>query len=206
MLFLCTSPLQTRAEHRSKTSRQHARSSVAPELTGARVFAQVDRQGDSDIQIRRKGRERQNSDVEQKRRRRHLEQFRVRKLLQLLNLSEDREKAFLTSFRQLRKEVHKERMTRRKLMKQLKRALRQSDSDDATVYEIFSGIKLSRESEERIRATFMERSKELLSAREFGRLMLFQEQFDAQLLGKLGNRRRQSATQKTIQAPVKDSI
>lgn len=128
--------------------------------------------------------------VERQRRRSYFEQFRVRKIQEFLELSEDQKEAFIKSFRQLRKEMVMAHKSRQELMKQLKKAIRKSGSSESQIYEIFAGIKLSRETEEQIRSRFMDRSKTLLSARQFGMLVLFQEQFDAQILGKLGERRR----------------
>lgn len=128
--------------------------------------------------------------IERQRRRSYFEQFRVRKIQEFLELSEDQKEAFIKSFRQLRKEMVMAHKSRQELMKQLKKAIRKSGSSESQIYEIFAGIKLSRETEEQIRSRFMDRSKTLLSARQFGMLVLFQEQFDAQILGKLGERRR----------------
>lgn len=128
--------------------------------------------------------------IERQRRRSYFEQFRVRKIQEFLELSEDQKEAFIKSFRQLRKEMVMAYKSRQELMKQLKKAIRKSGSSESQIYEIFAGIKLSRETEEQIRSRFMDRSKTLLSARQFGMLVLFQEQFDAQILGKLGERRR----------------
>lgn len=128
--------------------------------------------------------------IERQRRRSYFEQFRVRKIQEFLELSEDQKEAFIKSFRQLRKEMVMAHKSRQELMKQLKKAIRKPGSSESQIYEIFAGIKLSRETEEQIRSRFMDRSKTLLSARQFGMLVLFQEQFDAQILGKLGERRR----------------
>jgi len=130
------------------------------------------------------------SDKERSRRRRHLEQFRLLKLLEFLDLSEEQEDGFIKSFRKLRRGMVKERKDRHSLMRQLKKAVGKDGTKKSMVYDIFSELKEGRNQEEQNRAAFMERSKVLLSAKQFGRLILFQEQFDAQLLGKLGERGR----------------
>jgi hypothetical protein len=117
--------------------------------------------------------------------RKHLEQFRMLELLKLLDLEEDQEVPFLTAFKDLRTQQRRLQKEKQELLAKLEERLRSESIDDEEIHETIGDIlALGREKVE-IEEGFIENARKILSAEQLGKFVVFQEQFEFELLKKL---------------------
>ncbi|MBU8932564.1 MAG: hypothetical protein KOO62_01020 [candidate division Zixibacteria bacterium] len=115
-------------------------------------------------------------------RRKHIEQLRLLKLLELLDLSPDQETQFIVAFRQFRKGLRGIHRARVEIIDQLATGLKDNSLAPKNIYEFIANLeKLA--VERRIQdKTFIEKARELLDARQLGKLVIFQERFEQALI------------------------
>ncbi len=114
---------------------------------------------------------------------RHIEQFRILKLLELLDLQEDQELEFIVVFRSMRRQagqLHTQRMDR---VEKLAKGLRTETITDDEIGLLIRDIKEFSDEEDRVRDRFLSETASILSAAQMGRLVVFQVRFEAELLG-----------------------
>jgi len=118
-------------------------------------------------------------------RRKHLEQFRTLRLLELLDLGEDQEIEFLTAFRSIRR-THKELdEEKRALLEKLSEDLAAGGVDESMMEEALEGYFRIEERRRQVHMQFLDKMKNLLEPAQLGKFLLFQERFEKQLLEKV---------------------
>jgi len=117
--------------------------------------------------------------------RRHVEQFRMLKLLELLELGEDQEVDFLIAFkadRARRGEIHEARET---LVTELADGLREGTIQDDRIFQLANEMEQLKAAYGEAAQQFLYVSRKILTPAQFGRLVVFQERFEFELLDKI---------------------
>ncbi|HWR83701.1 MAG TPA: hypothetical protein VN285_10380 [Candidatus Deferrimicrobium sp.] len=159
--------------------------------------ADTDRRGQGPGQGRGLGSGRQNREFGK-----HIEQFRLLKLLELLDLREDQEVAFIAAFRSMRRQqrvVHEEK---RAAVEQLTRELHSQPPSDDRVNQLVQHVLDVNARERQVMAEFIEQARRILTPSQLGRLIVFHERFEFELLEAVrGFRERQLPVTDTPPGP-----
>lgn len=116
---------------------------------------------------------------------RHLEQLRLLKMLEVLELSEGQEVAFVTLFHGFREEMRRLQEENREVVTQLADGLAEDTLDDATIEGLIDRVhELKRQQFEHLNE-LMEESEQILTPCQRGKLVVFHERFEAEMLKKL---------------------
>jgi Spy/CpxP family protein refolding chaperone len=116
---------------------------------------------------------------------RHLEQFRTLKLLELLNLNEEQEDTFLKEFRDLRRDLGDIRDTKDSAVSELSSGLHSGTISDGRVNELIERIYSNQEKLRTREAAFHKEMKKILNPQQLGRMVVFDQRFDRELLHKM---------------------
>jgi Spy/CpxP family protein refolding chaperone len=116
---------------------------------------------------------------------RYLEQFRMLKLLELLDLSEDQEASFMSRFRHFRKNLSELDEKKQEHLKALVSCLRTDKTSDKEISDQIRKIQAVEESKRLEMTSFIADVDKLLTPRQIGKLILFQERFEFELLGRI---------------------
>jgi len=115
-------------------------------------------------------------------RRKYLEQLRLLKLLETLNLTEEQETKFVASFRVLRRDLHGLERERAAILMELSAAVEKEQVTAATVDQ-YTGKLKDMELRRRERGQqFLSDMKPVLSPEQLAKFILFQERFELELL------------------------
>ncbi len=115
----------------------------------------------------------------------NLENLRLLKLLETLDLSEDQNDLFISAFSRFRKDS---RTIMRKLENEvdsLAEYLRQDDRNDDVIMKKIGIIEESKEGLEKARKDFLGSIKNILTVEQLGKMIVFQERFERELLEKI---------------------
>jgi hypothetical protein len=122
--------------------------------------------------------------------RKHLEQLRILKMLELLNLTKEQEVPFLTAFNRMREELRGLEEQANLLIDSLAAALQPGNADEHRLRSLIGRIKdIDRRKHERL-MSFVDQSETMLTAEQVGKLMIFQRRFEMELLEQVGRFRR----------------
>jgi len=127
---------------------------------------------------------------ERQRKQKYLEQFRLLKLLEELDLNEGQEVPFMTAFRAMRRQLRASGLKRKESLERLQRALSDENIADSEIYDLVAAVMRTDDSIRQIRQTFLKTAKGTLTPIQYGKLIIFQEKFDAELLQAAGFFRR----------------
>ena len=119
--------------------------------------------------------------------RQHLEQFRLLKLFELLDLDEDNEIAFLTKFRGMRKELGEVQGQRKELIEELAGSLKEEQVDREQVDRAIKNLSELEREKNKIIEHFIQEAHEFLDAEQLAKFIIFQERFEFELLERLKN-------------------
>lgn len=117
--------------------------------------------------------------------RKHLEQFRLLKMLELLDLDEEHEVAFLTSFRTMRKDISNIWDERKGLVEKLVESIHEGDISGSQVDKIVSELIRLDNEKNVIMKNFFNNVKELLTPEQMAKFIVFQEKFEFELLDQM---------------------
>jgi len=119
--------------------------------------------------------------------RKHLEQFRLLKLLELLDLGEDKEIAFLTAFKGMRKDLGEVQEQRKQLIEELVGSLKEEKVDREQVDRAVKNLLNLDQEKNKIMENFLQKAREFLDPEQMGKFIVFQERFEFELLEKMKN-------------------
>ena len=119
---------------------------------------------------------------EGKQRRKHLDQLRVLKMLELLDLNDKQEIPFLTAFHDTRTKMKELGQQKQELLEQLTPQLHESKPNEENILSLVDEIMGIDEKMTVSRHEFVKLAGTLLTPGQLGRLIVFQERFDAELL------------------------
>ncbi len=114
--------------------------------------------------------------------RKHLEQFRLLKLLELLDLKEDQEVDFIKAFRTMRSERRDLHEKRIELIGKLADGLRDQNITDSEIRQLVQQITDLAKQEEQVMDDFLSAAKKILTPQQLGKLVVFQDRFEIELL------------------------
>lgn len=114
--------------------------------------------------------------------RKHLEQLRMLKLLEFLDLKEDQEVAFLTRFRQMRSAEDELEARRKDHVEKLTELVTAESPDERAIRAAIDSVQTTMQ--ERVRAfdAFIGDVRGLLTPVQMGKLVIFQDRFEYELL------------------------
>lgn len=115
----------------------------------------------------------------------HLEQFRILKLLEFLDIQPDQETEFITLFRDMRRQQRDFDLQRRDLLDTLATRLDSDTSAEPEILALVDKVTQLQYRQQEAKTRFMDRARQLLTPRQLGRAVVFQERFELQLLEKL---------------------
>jgi len=117
--------------------------------------------------------------------RRQLEQFRMLKLLELLDLKPNQETDFLIAFKHMRA-AHMEVMQERdSVLNLLADGLRDETLKGPAIYDLTARLEQIKQKHMRATENFLATAKSILTPEQFGRMVVFQERFEFELLDSL---------------------
>ncbi len=151
----------------------------------AHYFAQLEEENQNDMAF-------PNADKKfDQSKRKYLEQLRVLKLLELLDLDEDQDIEFVRLYRQHRKEVKKIDKKHFKKVKDLSEGLKDGSISEVKITQLSSDIIEISDERSAIHRSFLNESKEILTPVQFGKLVVFKERFERELLEQVREFRNQ---------------
>lgn len=117
--------------------------------------------------------------------RRQLEKFRLSKLLELLELGEDQRERFLPLFAESRDELGRTTREKAFTVRKLGKLLKRKKSSESEIQELIDEISALERQIISQRKTFMAGCHEILNSVQLGKLIVFQDRFELDMLGKL---------------------
>lgn len=120
-----------------------------------------------------------------RRQRKHIEQLRMLKMLELLDLDQEQEISFLTSYNELRRDIRRVDEARMKLLKELGDKLHDETGADSDIKNTLNQVDANRKEKQKVEAAFLERAATMLSVRQLGKLIMFNEHFERELLDRV---------------------
>jgi hypothetical protein len=159
-----------------------ARLGLTPEETNMLLLTQADNPMPGPKGQRRSGRggRRGPADIEQQRK--FLEQLRVLKLLEVLDLREDQEPKFLQAFSDMRREQRQIEQDRAAVIDTLSRDLREKRVDVKRLDQIIDRLSSLGKQRVKLATDFIASMRRLLTPEQLGRLIVFQDRFEYELL------------------------
>ncbi len=112
----------------------------------------------------------------------NLENLRLLKLLEVLDLGEEQNDLFISAFSKFRKNSKSIREKVEGEITILAEHLKQDNKSDNVILEKVDSIVKMKEDFEKERKKFFEKVKDILTAEQLGRMMVFQERFERELL------------------------
>ena len=112
----------------------------------------------------------------------HIEQFRILKLLELLDLREDQELEFITAFQSMRRERRQLHEKRISLVDELADGLRTETVPDMEINRLIREISKLGNQQERVMEDFLSEAQKILTPSQLGRFIVFRERFEFELL------------------------
>lgn len=125
--------------------------------------------------------------------RRHIEQLRLLKLLEVLDLSDDQEPQFLMAFKAMRKTMRELDDRKRKIVDRLSNELRSDKPDDKTVNSMVDTLLAGETRRGETLRGFVESMRATLKPAQVGRLVVFTEKFEFELLERVREFRERQA-------------
>ncbi len=137
----------------------------------------------------------------------HVEQFRMLKLLELLDLQEEQEVPFITLFHRMRTQQRELQLKRVAVTELLSHGLRSGKFSEREITLAARQLLQERRNELDLRENFLKEAGEILTPLQLGRLILFQERFELELLGAVRTfRERVAERRRQGQSAAPDSI
>jgi len=124
------------------------------------------------------------------RQRKHLEQLRILKMLELLDLSEDQEVPFLTAFNSMRQEQHGLEQQTQAVLDSLADEIHSGSASEGRLNTLIDRAKSLEQEKFRRLMVFMDEARTMLTPEQMAKLLIFQKRFEAELLEQVGRFRR----------------
>lgn len=114
--------------------------------------------------------------------RKHIEQLRLLKLLEVLDLNEDQEPKFLVAFKGMRKTMRELDERKGAVVEKLSTELKGAKPDDRRINGLVDSVLEIERTKRQAMQTFVETSRGILTPVQVGRLLVFTERFEYELL------------------------
>ena len=122
--------------------------------------------------------------------RKHLEELRTLKMLELLNLTPEQEVPFLTAFNQMRQEQRGLDEQADVLLDSMATELQSNKPDEARLRDLVARTRALEKQKFEQLSTFIDKADKLLTVEQTAKLMIFQKRFEKELLERIGRFRR----------------
>lgn len=126
-----------------------------------------------------------------KSRRKHLEQLRILKLLELLDLNEDQDIEFIRFYRKHRRDIKQIDKEHQNRLKKLSDGLRNKNISEKAIFRLSTEILDISDERFKLHRSFLNEARQILSPEQFGKLIVFQERFERELLEQVRQFRNQ---------------
>jgi hypothetical protein len=113
-------------------------------------------------------------------RREKLQDLAVWKMLEVLDLSQERTDRFLPALREMQKQEAQLQEQRMRLLQELERRMTQGGSEKE-VREVIQQLRMLGKQGEAVRERFFNQAESILSVQQLGRLVLFQDRFEKRM-------------------------
>jgi len=117
--------------------------------------------------------------------RKHLDQLRMLKMLELLDLAPDQEVEFLTAFNRMRVAMQEMDDEQVAVLDSLGAGLGDGTLLDKDIYRLSDRVDEIKKARMKVIDDFVEKSRSLLTAEQYGKMMVFNERFDFEFLQQL---------------------
>lgn len=114
--------------------------------------------------------------------RKHLEQLRMLKMLEFLDLAEDQEIAFLTRFKSLRADEDQIEAERKVYVERLSELVTSEDPNDGAIRAAVDSVRIKMKQRIALFEAFVDDVGELLTPAQLGKLVIFHDRFEYELL------------------------
>ena len=162
-------------QHQSRVPGEHG--------NGSPVYAQLDNaHAQRQLERRRQAQRQHEEQAEMHRQGKYIAQLRLLKLLELLDLDQDQEVTFITAFHSMRRDGGDLDSRRVALTEQLADGLREQTISDDQTYDLIDKIAAIELQKRELKDAFLKQAREILSASQLGRLVVFQDRFELELL------------------------
>jgi len=122
--------------------------------------------------------------------RKHIEQLRMLKMLELLNLTSEQEIPFLTAFNQMRIEQKSLDEKSDFLLDSMSAEMASTKPSEMRLKDLIVKVKAIEKQRFEQMTTFVDRVDSLLTTEQIAKLMIFQKRFEMELLEQVGRFRR----------------
>jgi len=136
----------------------------------------------------REGRHR--APMERMKHRKYLEQIRILKMLELLDLREDQEVGFLTAFNAMRQKHRDIDEQINRLLDTLSAELRDRNAVELRINSLVDRDLALERDKHQVAMDFVEQARIMLTPEQLGRFVIFQKRFEAELLERIGRFRQ----------------
>lgn len=114
--------------------------------------------------------------------RKHIEQLRLLKLLEVLDLSEDQEPQFLMAFKGMRKAMRNLDESKQTIISRLSKELKAEKPNTRQINNLVDSVLMIEARKRESMQKFVESSRVILTPLQVGRLLVFTERFEFELL------------------------
>ncbi len=121
-------------------------------------------------------------EMEQGGQRKHLEQLRLLKLLEVLDLSEEQQPKFMTAFTSMRKNLREMDDYKIAVIERLSQELKSSKPDDRKINGMVDSVIAIESNKRQTLRSFVDDMRATLTPVQVGRLIVFTERFEFELL------------------------
>jgi len=135
-----------------------------------------------------------------------IERFRLLKLLELLNLDEKKEAEFITVFRSYRDQQRDIMFEKINNLKKLSEGLREDTISDQEITDYMSKMTRLNQDLEKNADTFLKKLSSFLTTKEIGKVFVFEDRFEAEILAKMSEFRRGEGPKQYNQRMRKDMM
>ena len=134
-------------------------------------------------------------------RRKHLEQFRMLKLLEFLDLTDEQEIPFLTRYRELDQAHDSLRQVRMGYIEQLARQVEEGGVSEAKINQLIDKVRETERQKINIDQNFLNDARNILTPEQVARLVVFQDRFEFEMLRQVGEFQRRRLQEQMMNQP-----
>jgi Spy/CpxP family protein refolding chaperone len=137
--------------------------------------------------------------------RKHIEQLRLLKMLEVLDLTEDHEPQFLMAFKGMRKAMRNLDESKQTIIRRLSKELKAEKPDTRQINNLVDSVLMIEAHKRESMQKFVDSSRAILTPIQIGRLLVFTERFEFELLERVREFRERQAPKGPGPGNIEDS-
>lgn len=122
-----------------------------------------------------------------------VESLRMRKMMEVLQLNDDQREQFMPLFMKMRRVRREAAKEHRRMMYQLNEGLQGRTMAESVLEKVLTAVHALNEKSRDDENRFLEKARKVLSVHQWGRLVVFQDRFEIETIGRLSRRFRKDA-------------